>query len=348
MDARDRKTSHNLAELINTKVAEKSYTFSFFQLVRMIECAHDKKPRIGTARRLSDENFRFSQKPGMSFESASHTNFIPGGKGSPHRLTVRFMGLLGPNGPLPLHLTEYAHKRELHHKDYTFSRFLDIFNHRMLSLFYRAWAINQPVVSLDRTGPDRFSAYIGSLAGFGMPAFTNRDEIPDPAKLYYVGRLSCQTKCPEGLSAIITDYFQISARIKELIGQWLALPKNQICRLGMEPHNGTLGESAVIGKSVWACQHKFRLMLGPVGIRDYLDLLPTGKMIRSLIAMVRNYVGDELAWDMNLILKKEEVPAMRLNGKSHLGWTTWLGSRAAEKDAADLVLNAMAYFKYSY
>jgi len=89
-------------------------------------------------------------------------------------------------------------------------------------------------------------------------------------------------------------------------------------------------------------------MLGPVGIRDYLDLLPTGKMIRSLIAMVRNYVGDELAWDMNLILKKEEVPAMRLNGKSHLGWTTWLGSRAAEKDAADLVLNAMAYFKYSY
>ncbi len=347
MDARARKTTPDLNALINMKVTEETYAFNFFQLLRMIECADDKKPRIGMARRLSDEIFRLSQEPGMSFESASLTAFKPGGKGVPHRLRVRLLGMLGPNGPLPLHLTDYIYKRQLHQKDFTLARFLDIFNHRMLALFYRAWAINQPVVSFDRRKSDRFSTYIGSLGGLGMPAFKNRDEIPDLAKLYFIGRLSCQTKCPEGLAAIVSDYFKMSAHIKEFIGQWLKLPKNQICRLGIEPENGILGESTVIGKSVWGCQHKFRLMMGPVGIRDYTSLLPTGKIIHSLIAMVRNYIGDELAWDMNLILKKEEVPAVRLNGKFHLGWTSWLGKRASQKDADDLILNAMAYAKHS-
>ena len=152
------------------------------------------------------------------------------------RLAVRFFGLLGPNGPLPLHLTEYALKRLRYrqgsHHDRTFAWFLDIFHHRMLSLFYRAWANNEPTVSFDRPESDRFADYVGSLAGLGMPSLRERDDISDLTKLYYCGWLSSQTKPAEGLQAMLADYFKLQVCIEEFIGEWMTLPEEHLCRIG--------------------------------------------------------------------------------------------------------------------
>lgn len=279
----------------------------------------------------------------MTFEAASLTAFEPGRGGKPHRLIVRLLGLLGPNGPLPLHLTEYAQERKRDYGDSTFARFLDIFHHRMLSLFYRAWANNEPTVSFDRPEADRFADYVGSLEGLGMSALRKRDDISDQTKFYYSGRMSGQTKCAEGLQAVVTDYFDLEAGIEEFVGEWMRLPQQHICRLGTDKSNGTLGQSVIVGSRVWGSQHKFRIILGPLSAEDYVRLLPTGDRIRRLVTLVRNYVGDELAWDVRLILKREAVPAARLDGNSRLGWTTWLGERQREKDADDLVLNAFGY-----
>ena len=126
---------------------------------------------------------------------------------APPRLAVNFFGLFGPNGPLPLHLTEYARNRLRAESDPTLVRFIDLFHHRMLTLFYRVWAAAQPTVSFDRPETDRFALYVGSLFGLGMPSLRNRDAFPDLARLHYAGQLACQTRHPDGLNAMISDYF---------------------------------------------------------------------------------------------------------------------------------------------
>lgn len=342
MAGTDRKTAHDLAQLVGA-IKEKPYEFGFFPILRLIECLYPERPRIGTSTRPVDDPIRLGQEPAMAFESASLTGFETAKETRPHRLTVRFLGLLGPNGPLPLHLTEYAQGRLRQHGDRTFVRFLDIFHHRMLSLFYRAWANNEPTVSFDRPESDRFSDYVGSMAGLGMSALRKRDDISDLTKFYYSGRLSCQTKCAEGLQDILSDYFELPVRIEPFVGEWLMLPAQDVCRLGLDPVNGTLGRSVMVGSQVWGCQHKFRITLGPLSYGDYESLLPVGNRIGRLVALVRNYIGDELAWEVRLVLKRAEVPAMRLNDSFRLGWTTWLGHRPGENDPEDLTFNAFAF-----
>jgi len=342
MAGTDRQTANDLAQL-GGAVEEKPYEFGFYSLLRRIECLNADRPRLGTSQRPIEDPVRIGQEPATTFESASLSAFESARGDRPHRLTVRLLGLLGPNGPLPLHLTEYAQERMRQHGDRTFVRFLDIFHHRLLSLFYRAWANNEPTVSFDRPDSDRFSGYVGAMAGLGMAALRERDDISDLTKLYYCGRLSCQTKCAEGLQDILNDYFQLPVCVEPFVGEWLMLPVQDICRLGLDPVNGTLGRSVVVGTRVWGCQHKFRLTLGPLGLGDYENLLPVGNRIRRLVALVRNYIGDELAWDVRLILKKEEVPAMCLDERFRLGWTTWLGQRPEAGDADDLIINAFAF-----
>lgn len=342
MAGTDRKTAYDLAELTRA-LQERPYEFGFFQALRFIECLYKERPRLGTSLRASDDPIRLAQEPAMTFESASLTAFEPGRDSKPHRLAVRFFGLLGPNGPLPLHLTEYVLARQRDKHDRTFARFLDVFHHRMLSLFYRAWANNEPTVNMDRPESDRFSVYVGSLAGLGMAALRKRDDISDQTKFYYCGRLSCQTKCAEGLQALVTDYFDLPAEVEEFVGEWMGLPPNHICRLGTDRANGTLGRTVIVGSRVWGCQHKFRLCLGPLSYADYESFLPAGDRIRRLVTLVRNYIGDELAWEVKLVLRREEVPPVRLDGHSRLGWTTWLGERSGQADADDLILDAFGY-----
>ena len=177
MASTERHTAHPLGEWLQA-VQDKPYTFGFFHFLRRFECLYPQHPRLGTSRRPVDDPIRLAQEPAMTFESASLTQFEPGHDGKPHRLAVRFFGLLGPNGPLPLHLTEYALKRLRHRQggslDRTLVWFLDMFHHRMLSLFYRAWANNEPTVSFDRPESDRFATYVGSLAGLGVYIYGGR------------------------------------------------------------------------------------------------------------------------------------------------------------------------------
>ncbi len=120
--------------------------------------------------------------------------------GQPPRLYGLFLGLFGPNAPLPLHLTEYAIDRRRNAKDGTLGAFADIFHHRMLSLFYRAWADSQPTVQFDRPDEDRFRLYIGALVGMATPHLDARDALPDQYKRFFAGRLVPQARNAEGLS----------------------------------------------------------------------------------------------------------------------------------------------------
>lgn len=321
--------------------------FDFFQALRRLECAYPDNPRLGYSRRPADDPIRLAQQPSLAFAPSTLAAFKPAattetGATLPSRLEVFFFGLFGPNGPLPLHLTDYVHDRLHNAHDPTLARFADIFHHRLLSLFYRAWADAQPTVNFDRPESDRFAVYVGSLFGLGMPSLRHRDAMPDLAKLHYAGLLSCQTHHAEGLQAILADFFKLPVEIKPFIGHWLSLPKSGQCRLGESPLTGSLGMTAVIGERIWDCQHRFRIVVGPMGLVDYERFLPGGDSLKRLIAIVRNYIGDELQWDLNLILKKEEVPPLQLGAEGRLGWTTWLTDRPLAQDAEDLKLEAVS------
>ena len=340
MAGEDRTQADALAVLGLLK--EGAYRFDFFHAVRCLENVYRDKPRVGQSPRPADDPIRLAQEPSLAFSPSTVASFKPGQDGRPPRLTVYFLGLFGPNGPLPLHLTEYARDRLRHSADPTLARFLDIFHHRMLSLFYRAWASAQPTVQYDRPESDRFSLYVGSLIGIGQPSLRDRDEFPDLAKLHHAGHLVCQSRHADGLRSILGDFFRLPVGLEEFVGQWLELPENCLSRLGLSREESALGRSITIGSRTWECQNKFRIRFGPLRLAEYEDLLPGGESLRRLIALVRNYVGDSLDWDLRLVLKKEEVPSLRLGGRERLGWTTWLAGPSPAEDRSDLTLSPMA------
>lgn len=312
------------------------FAYDFYQAMRRIECLYPGMPRWGTALRPQDEPIRLGQEPSMVFSPASLSGFKRERNGKPPRLEVRFFGLLGPNGALPTHLTEYARHRIIHVGDTTFARFLDLLHHRFLTLFYRAWAQAQPTVNLDRPGEDKFAGYVGALVGQGMPSLRQRDSIPDHAKYFHSGALSRHIRNAEGLAAILGEYFRVPVRIEQFVGHWMKLePENQT-KIGL----AALGRGMVLGRRVWDRQSKFRVHVGPVDRAQYEALLPSGDALGKLVDWVRLYTNGELFWDVRLILRHEEVQPARLGTVGRLGWTGWLGRRRTLDDAKDLVLDA--------
>jgi len=301
--------------------------FDFFQVMRRLEsvtCSDSSKPRFGAAARPVDEPIRLGQAPSMSFALRTLDSVDPARGTVPPRLYQNFFGVLGPNGAMPLHLTEYVRDRLRNAADSTMARFLDVFHHRMLMFFYRAWASAEPTASHDRPESNRFLAYVGTLEGLGLPALRDRDEFPHEAKLFYAGRFAAQAHNAEGLGAIIRDFFQMPTKIEQFVGDWLELPPEHRWYLGKPGPIGLLGVSATLGKHVWSRQHKFRVTLGPLNRAQFRRMLPGGQSLDRLRALVRNYVGEELRWDLRLFLAEVEEHPFQL-GKSAMGWTSWLG-----------------------
>jgi type VI secretion system protein ImpH len=240
---------------------------------------------------------------------------------------------------LPLCLTEYAYDRLHHHNDATFVEFCNVFHHRLLSFFFRAWADAQKTVDLDRAEDQRWVHFVGSLIGIGMGSLHGQDRLPDQAKLYYAGRLVQQNRNAEGLEAIIQDFFGIQTEVQTFVGRWLNLPANSVCKLGDSPATGRLGSTVIVGSRIWNCQMHFRLRMGPMKLADLERLLPTGSSFSRLRDWIRLYTSEEFTWDAQLVLAKDEVPAVQVGKAGRLGWTTWLKTKPFEQDAADLILH---------
>lgn len=329
--------SDDLVALLDRASGE-PWSYAFFALARHIECIASDRPRLGRAIKLADDPVRFGQEPSLSFAPASLASIKPPVGDRPPRIMGHFFGLYGANGPMPLHLTEYIRDRVRNAHDSAMASFLDVFHHRLTTLFYRAWAVSQPTVAHDRPDDDRFMIYLASLIGLGSPSLLGRDAAPDIAKCHYAGRLGEHSKNAEGLEAIVQDFFGVPCRLLEFVGQWLELPDDTLCRLGDSPETGSLGTTAIVGSRVWDVQQRFRLELGPMGMADFQRLLPIHDSFAKLVAWVRNYCGFEYTWDVRLILRKDEVPKTQLGAGGMLGWTTWLQSKPATRDADELVL----------
>lgn len=299
-----------------------------FQALRVLEAHFSDAPRLGESRRPREDPLRLGQEAELAFPASTIADFTPAQGGNPARLTNRFFGLFGPQGPLPLHLTEYARDRKRNHRDPTLVGFADMLTHRMMSLLYRAWTEGAPAVSFDRDD-DPLADRVAALAGYHGTGLQQRDAMPDLAKLHFAGILGQGTKTPDGLVAMLSDFFKVPVQLEEFIGSWLQLEPDDRWQLGKSRGmgGGGLGRTTSLGEQVWSRSAKFRLRIGPLSLQDYERLLPGGAALDRLRAIVRSYLGDFLDWDVNLVLAGDDVPRASLGGMTRLGHTSWIRSR---------------------
>lgn len=317
-------------------LGEEIRRYDFFAVMRLLETLHHAKPRLGESQLPEQDCIRLGQELSMQFAPSSlyalQQDETPEQR---WHLQVLFYGMFGPNGALPLHLTDYVLERKRNAHDSTMVEFIDIFHHRLLSLFYRAWANKEPTVQYDRPETDRFHSYVGSLLGIGVKETQNRDRMPDDNKMHFAAHFGAQTRHVSGLAAVLRAFFQVPLQVEEFVGEWLKIPEENVTRLG-QAMGGQLGGDTVLGGYSWQRQYKFRIRLGPLSLADYETLLPNGDKLKLLGTVVRNYLGDELNWDVNLVLRQQEVPKTCLGQYGQLGLNSWVLSQAPTHDAADL------------
>jgi type VI secretion system protein ImpH len=309
--------------------------YHLFHALRIIEARFSDAPRLGESRRAAQDQVRLGQEPELAFPPSTIAAFTPPAAGKPARLTNRFFGLFGPHGPLPLHLTEYARDRLRNHRDGALVAFANILTHRLMGLFYRAWASAQPAPSFDREGVDPLERKVAALAGFGGHEMDRADLMPDLSKRHFAGHLANGSKHADGLVSILSAFFQAPVQLQQFVGSWLDLEPSDRWQLGAR---AGLGFSTSVGTRVWSRSSKFRVRVGPVDIDTYRRLLPGRGALERMEAIIRNYVGEAMDWDVNIVLRAEDVPRSAL-GATPLGQTSWIGIRRdMARDADDLYL----------
>lgn len=328
----------------------------FYHLVRRVDACHGRQSRTGFSIRPREERLRFRQIPHLFFAPATVGPVEAREDAENGRdfaeVMVYFMGLLGANGPMPSVISDViiARAKGVPHPDLDEDRggesafradtgpaaFIDLFNHRFISFFYRAAVAANKAVDFDRPGESRFHRFIGSFIGLGSPPVQNRMDLPDAAALYFAGHYGCGSRHAEGLCAMATDFTGTPATIRENIGHWVGIPSTNHTRLGANAVAGRLGEGTVLGARFWDRTMKFRLVLGPMTWRRFQSFLPGGPLVKALTSMVLLYLDRELICEINPVLAKEEVPPCVLGRGSRLGFSSWLQSVPFAEDADNL------------
>ncbi len=188
-------------------------------------------------------------------------------------------------------------------------------------------ADTEPTIAFDRPDTDRFSVYVASLVGMGMPSFLRRDELPDHVQFFFAGRYAAHGRNADGLAAVIYSFFKIETKVQQFVGEWVEVPVSSRWRVGARGVGSRLGKRTALGRRAWVCQGKFRVVIGPLNHNQFTHFLPGAASLWRMAALVRSYTGDSLAWDVKLILSEEAGRPWRLGEKTGLGHTTWLGRR---------------------
>lgn len=320
-------------------IARAPFRQDFYALLRRIENLWRDRPRLGRALRPVDEPVRVAQDADLDFAPAPVSSLTTPERAVAPRLGVRIFGLFGSHGALPLHITELARNRERQQGDAALRAFVDLFHHRMLLLFYRAWAQAQPAVDLDRRNEARFDAIVGALGGLAPAAARKRDAIADDFKRRHIALLGRGVRTAEGLADSLRDLLGVPVRVETYVAHWLPLRREECTRLGDTGPAGQLGMGAVAGDAVWDRQSKFRLHIGPVSADHYQRFLPNGAAVRQVRDWVRQYVGFDLVWDMRVALTASDVHGCTLGGAAPLGLASWLGTPVKPAARDDLVFS---------
>ncbi len=298
----------------------------FFDLMRDFDRAQPANPRIGESGSRQQDIVQLGQEPHVDFSDANVSSVTQTPDGKPLVLS-RFLGLLGPQGPLPLHTT-YETRHWLNMRDRSFARFADLFNNRFLQLFYRAWANARPVVQADRPNDNQFLTYIGAAIGVGTPPTQNRDSVHDFTKLAVAGLLAPSVKSAARLESMLAWMFKTGVGVEQFIGVWLPLEREEQAALSRGKCG--LGVDSLIGKAAFSLSDKFRVNLRVATLAEFEAFLPSGKNFRILADAIEFYVGPAMIYDVALGLAEDQTQPTQLGKFGRLGWTSWMKAEARE------------------
>lgn len=328
----------SVSSLLPQRLSETPQEFRFFQAVRLLQLVSGSQSVVGRFASPSDEAVRFSSRQSLGFP-ASQIYDLEFREGAPPKMTVNFMGLTGPVGELPVFYTAYVIQR-IRLRDNTLADFLDLFNHRIISLFYRCWEKYRFTVPYERGEIAGLTHNLLDIAGLGTPGLRGRQPVDDRAFIYYAGLLSQKPRSAQGLKQILEDYFEVDVEVVQFLGFWRPLDPEMLCRLVDEDVEGSestmLGGGAVAGDEVWDPQSAVRLRLGPLTLEKYLEFLPDGAAFPRLQAMCRFYAGQDIDFEIQLVLRREEAPKCQLGAVGaaapRLGWLSWARRKPLVKD----------------
>ncbi|QCP54372.1 type VI secretion system baseplate subunit TssG [Trinickia violacea] len=324
------RTRVALSDGMLEQLQHEPWLFGWLAIIRRIGADPAIDP-VGTALRPGAEPFRLGQQPSLSFAPRE----IAMARQHDGRLDMRLfsLGMLGPNGPLPIHVTEIAREREEHRHDSTLTDFFNVFHHRFLTQFYLAWASTQSTAGLDRPGPktEAFSFYVGCLAGKD-PALLESVTVPVHAQLAAAPHTVRENCDADGLRQTLEMFFKVPVAIEPFVFYWMELPGEQISRLAEPGETSTLG-GMVLGEVIPDRQHRFRIVIGPVDLAQYLRFTPQGEDLPLLVDLVRMFMGKKLHWQLELKLKTSSASPATVGGERQLGWSTWLGQDATAQES---------------
>jgi type VI secretion system protein ImpH len=307
---------------------EEGHRFAFLQAVRLLEELYDERTPPGEGVDPQREVVRFRSAVRMDFPPGDVEQVRPAAKGEPAEMVVNVLGLAGALGPLPPPVTELIVERSFR-KDTAFRDFLDIFNHRLVSLLYRAKKKYRPAIDTKSPDRGRIAKVLYSFLGLATPHLLGRMEIRDRALLPYAGLLVDRYRSTPGLVRLLEDYFSVPVDIVQFVGRWDVIEDDDVTRIGASGQNQILGGAATLGRRLWSDDAAFEVQLGPLTFDQFLAFLPNGRAHRAIIAAVQFYVREELGFTIGLTLAAAEVPELRLGAAEgvFLGWTSWLKRR---------------------
>lgn len=273
----------------------------------------------------------------------------PGGMDRRAEMTVNLMTMTGPLSALPQVYTETL-IRSLKDRSPGFPAFLDLFNDRIGALFFQAWRRYRLPALYEQhglAGGDAASTALLSIAGFGTAHLRGRLSLQDEVMVYFAGLFSQQPRSAISLERMLADACGIPVKVQQFSGRWIAIPQSeQTCLQGGFSRLGgynRLGVDTVAGARMWDVQGRFRLILGPLTRRQFLDHLPGRPGLRRIVELARLYAGAGLDFDVQLILRRNEVPACVLQGGEdagvRLGYDGWLSAFPMVSDPDDAIID---------
>ncbi len=342
MAAEIRTEANHLADSpLGQQLVDDACSFEFFQAVTLLQRLRADSQHVGGFSSPEDEavHFRVNQRLGFP---ASEIQGLQVEDDAQPEMMVNFMGLTGPMGVLPYAYSELILERA-RAKDHTLAAFLDIFNHRAISLFYRAWQRSNFAVTYNTGGRDLFTHYLLDLVGLGTAGLRDRQELDDEALLHYVSLASPQLRSAVALEQVIADYFEVPVEIQQFTGGWYSLDRATQCEMNVEESaSREVGSGAVVGDAVWDRQSRVRIRLGPMGIERYCDFLPGGGAHKSLSAITRFFSNQCLEFELQLVLDRAQVPNVELDldagNPARLGWVSWARTEPLGFDPDDTIL----------
>lgn len=333
---------------IKDVVCTRSVEFDFYRLLSLLE-SREGHP-LGTASSPKRERFRLAQEISLNFPPSAVASANYNAADDQLAVVIRCLGILGSNGALPTVLSEHIERRVRSKRDKTLYSFINLFQHRLFTLFYRAWALNQRCVDHGWGENGRHRNYHAALVGTGRHMKEYSSRIEPRGLIYHTGTFGGFTANRDALIAFLEDYFEVPFHLREFVGNWLVIPEAERACLGRVRSTTTLGLNVVLGERIWNAHLRYRLHIGPVNHQDFLRFLPNHPSFYKLKDALRKYTGDHYDCVLSMTLRADSVPSVSLGQESFLGWNTWLGKRQQAEDADEysVILNQYSPTKYGY